>query len=170
MHAVSDDSVLHRMVVAMKRPDSFEFTMGFVGDPEAGEVRAYVEKLEAELERAYKKYDNMVLQHEKAVKELKVTAEERDNWKSLCEATSEDYLSVRAALAEPEPAGEVVVTWSPSGQIAAVSRQDKDGGVLSIIAEAQEESMRRYNRACSVMIWLIGIACVGIVILATRYK
>ena len=84
----------------MKRPDSFEFTMGFVDDPEAGEVRAYVEKLEAELEWAYKKCDSMALQHEKAVKELKVTAQERDDWKSLCEAASEDYLSMQAQLAE----------------------------------------------------------------------
>ncbi len=39
----------------------------------------------------------------------------------------------RAALAQPS--GEVVVTKNESGAIVSVTRQDKEGRVLSVIAE-----------------------------------
>jgi len=78
----------------MKRPDSFEFTMGFVGDPEAGEVRAYVEKLEAELERAYEKYDNMVL-----LQEIGEQAEIIENHREARRALEQERAALRAALA-----------------------------------------------------------------------
>jgi len=34
--------------------------------------------------------------------------------------------------------GEVVVTWSQDGQIQAVTRQDEEGKILSVIAESKE--------------------------------
>jgi len=37
------------------------------------------------------------------------------------------------------------------------------------LPKAQEESMRRYNKAQAIARWLIGIACVGIIVLAVRW-
>lgn len=45
------------------------------------------------------------------------------------------YREARAALAQPS--GEVVVTKNESGAIVSVTRQDKEGRVLSVIAESQ---------------------------------
>ncbi|HFO1336927.1 TPA: hypothetical protein ACHIU4_004690 [Pseudomonas aeruginosa] len=45
------------------------------------------------------------------------------------------YRLIRAALAQPS--GKVVVTKNESGAIVSVTRQDEDGRVLSVIAEAQ---------------------------------
>ncbi|HEK0170745.1 TPA: hypothetical protein SMW16_000898 [Pseudomonas aeruginosa] len=51
-----------------------------------------------------------------------------DDWKAL-------KTIQRAALAQPS--GEVVVTKNESGTIVSVTRQDKEGRVLSVIAESQ---------------------------------
>ncbi|MDY1208017.1 hypothetical protein, partial [Pseudomonas aeruginosa] len=45
------------------------------------------------------------------------------------------YRLIRAALAQPSD--EVVVTKNESGAIVSVTRQDKEGRVLSVIAESQ---------------------------------
>jgi len=37
------------------------------------------------------------------------------------------------------------------------------------LPKAQEQSMRRYNKAQAVARWVIGIACVGIIVLAVRW-
>jgi hypothetical protein len=43
----------------------------------------------------------------------------------------------RAALAaRGEPEGDIVVTKTPDGQIVAVTRQDDEGRILSVIAES----------------------------------
>ncbi len=46
-----------------------------------------------------------------------------------------EIADLRAALAQPS--GEVVVTKNESGAIVSVTRQDKEGRVLSVIAESQ---------------------------------
>jgi hypothetical protein len=46
------------------------------------------------------------------------------------------YAELRAAIEQyARGIGEVVVTKTPDGQIAAVTRQDEDGRVLSVVAE-----------------------------------
>ncbi|MDH0300066.1 hypothetical protein [Pseudomonas aeruginosa] len=53
----------------------------------------------------------------------------------LCSECAADAYRARAALAQPS--GEVVVTKNESGAIVSVTRQDKEGRVLSVIAESQ---------------------------------
>ena len=46
-------------------------------------------------------------------------------------------MGLRAALAQKaEPQGEVVVTKDDAGQIVAVTRQDAEGRILSVVAES----------------------------------
>ncbi|HGS8076972.1 TPA: hypothetical protein ACMFQR_000888 [Pseudomonas aeruginosa] len=52
----------------------------------------------------------------------------------LCSECTADASRARAALAQPS--GEVVVTKNESGAIVSVTRQDKEGRVLSVIAES----------------------------------
>ncbi|QDL03668.1 hypothetical protein IHMA87_03398 [Pseudomonas paraeruginosa] len=52
----------------------------------------------------------------------------------LCSECAADAYRARAALAQPS--GEVVVTKNESGAIVSVTRQDKEGRVLSVIAES----------------------------------
>jgi hypothetical protein len=52
---------------------------------------------------------------------------------------AEKVCAAQSQPAQPEPRGEVVVTRNPAGQIVAVTRQDDDGRILSVIAEAQPE-------------------------------
>ncbi len=52
----------------------------------------------------------------------------------LCSECTADAYRARAALAQPS--GEVVVTKNESGAIVSVTRQDKEGRVLSVIAES----------------------------------
>ncbi|EOW3644078.1 hypothetical protein ACOWZD_000944 [Pseudomonas aeruginosa] len=54
---------------------------------------------------------------------------------ALCSECAADAYRARAALAQPS--GEVVVTKNESGAIVSVTRQDKEGRVLSVIAESQ---------------------------------
>ena len=53
--------------------------------------------------------------------------------------------ALRAALAaQPaEPVGDVVVTRNDAGEIVAVTRQDDEGRILSVIAEAQPAPSHR---------------------------
>ncbi|MFH0059660.1 hypothetical protein [Pseudomonas aeruginosa] len=53
---------------------------------------------------------------------------------ALCSECAADAYRARAALAQPS--GEVVVTKNESGAIVSVTRQDKEGRVLSVIAES----------------------------------
>ncbi|HIE2483222.1 TPA: hypothetical protein ACXLB5_003952 [Pseudomonas aeruginosa] len=53
----------------------------------------------------------------------------------LVEHMAAEIADLRAALAQPS--GEVVVTKNESGAIVSVTRQDKEGRVLSVIAESQ---------------------------------
>ena len=54
---------------------------------------------------------------------------------ALCSECAADAYRARAAL--EQPSGEVVVTKNESGAIVSVTRQDKEGRVLSVIAESQ---------------------------------
>ncbi len=47
-------------------------------------------------------------------------------------------LGIIPALPTQDPRGEVVVTKKPNGEIVAVTRQDDDGNILSVIAERGE--------------------------------
>lgn len=47
-----------------------------------------------------------------------------------------DELAALSAYTEAQPPGEVVVTKHPDGRIVAVTRQDEEGRILSVIAKA----------------------------------
>jgi hypothetical protein len=50
-----------------------------------------------------------------------------------------------------EPAGDVVVTKAPDGQIVAVTRQDEEGRILSVIAES---SSREREHDAEPVVWM----------------
>ncbi|HBP5191672.1 TPA: hypothetical protein L5673_006512, partial [Pseudomonas aeruginosa] len=56
------------------------------------------------------------------------------NWDAKFTNDAWEGWKARAALAQPS--GEVVVTKNESGAIVSVTRQDKEGRVLSVIAES----------------------------------
>jgi len=65
--------------------------------------------------------------------------------KAVSQVKARHLAALRDAIAAaPQPPqadlkerGEVVVTWSQDGQIQAVTRQDSEGRILSIIAESR---------------------------------
>lgn len=65
-------------------------------------------------------------------------------------------LGIVPALPAQDPRGEVVVTKKPNGEIVAVTRQDDEGNILSVIAERDDvdqrtEFERNIHRAAVVM-------------------
>lgn len=51
------------------------------------------------------------------------------------------HMTPEQAYKAAEPEGEIVVTKTPAGRIIAVTRQDSEGRILSVIAEAAEPAV-----------------------------
>lgn len=51
-----------------------------------------------------------------------------------------EFSALEAALAAQQALGEIVVTHNQSGQIVAVTRQDEEGRILSVIAESAQQA------------------------------
>ena len=60
-----------------------------------------------------------------------------------CIKAQRDELRAALAAQPAEPAGDVVVSCNEDGQIVAVTRQDDEGRILSVIAEAQPAPSHR---------------------------
>lgn len=56
--------------------------------------------------------------------------------------TERQLMEANEKLHEIAARGEVVVTRNPAGRIVAVTRQDEEGRILSVIAEAAQESTK----------------------------
>lgn len=93
------------MTDKLQRPESFEFALDFLDDPEASELRAYIEQLEARAALAEPVGEGVTDEELKAAywKAYRQNTI-RDNEECFLAALRAIYRWDRPALAEPEPA------------------------------------------------------------------
>lgn len=96
-----------------------------LSEQEAHEIGARLRSMHAELETLRAGYDAARLEVESLHAQLEAIG-----------AGGVEPLRGCAQAAPAAPAGEIVVTKNEQGQIVAVTRQDKEGRVLSIVAES----------------------------------
>lgn len=106
-------------------PESVEKARAFLATHPAVEQACWDERKLSDLGNELHNLScSIVHENEKLAEQIGGIARELWNWPQA-----------RAALAQPS--GEVVVTKNESGAIVSVTRQDKEGRVLSVIAESQ---------------------------------